>query len=443
MEVCGFRQERQRVLLFLGRHDRCNATFVGLQESPASAAILPPCPGCRRVQNRSRRIAGASPSVGEPRPAPKRDSLGPQHVRMDMNTIVRAIAACTAMAVTLCGEVRADAGFYTGKRLTVLVNYAPGGATDAEARVFARHVGRMLDGQPGVVIQNMEGAGGLVGAKYVGEIAPRDGTLAGYFTATAFLYAIEPERFKVDFKTYEFIGIQPSTSINFIRTDVRPGMKSPVDLMNAKDVIIGSLAPDSSKGVRMRLGFDLLGIPYKYISGYRSGGAAKLAIERGEINFYGESPPSYFSIIEPSLVKSGVVVPVYYDSGFDGQNFFVPDAAKGAPVAAFHEFYRAMKGAMPSGPLWEAYKALVAADGTMLRLIVLPPGAPPAAVAALRAGLTRLNSDKAYAEDSQKAFGYVPVWRAAADNNAVAARSMTLEPATRAFLQNYIKNPPR
>ena len=65
------------------------------------------------------------------------------------------------------------------------------------------------------------------------------------------------------------------------------------------------------------------------------------------------------------------------------------------------------------------------------------------AVLALREGLHRLNADKAYAEDAQKAFGFVPVWRAEADNNAVAARSITLDAATRAFLQDYIKNPPK
>jgi tripartite-type tricarboxylate transporter receptor subunit TctC len=333
--------------------------------------------------------------------------------------------------------------FYKGKRLTVLVNYAPGGATDGEARVFARHIGRLLDGHPNVIIQNIEGAGGLVGTKYVGEIAPRDGTLVGYLTGPAFHYAMEPERFKADFKTYEFIGIQPSTSINFIRTDVSPGMKQPADIMKAKGVVIGSLAPDSSKGVRMRLGFELLGIPYKYVTGYRSGGAAKVAFERGEVNFYGESAGNYASMIEPSLVKPGIAIPVYYDSGFDGQNYFVPDGVKNAPVSAFHDFYKAVKGTMPSGPLWEAYKALAAADGTMLRLIVLPPGAPQAAVTALREALVRLNSDSGYAADSQKSFGYVPVWRAEADNNVVAARSMTLDPATRTFLQDFIKNPPK
>ena len=237
------------------------------------------------------------------------------------------LAACVALALA-AQPGHAQEPFYQGKRLTILVNFAPGGSTDAEARVFVRHIGRLIDGQPSLVIQNMEGAAGLVGAKYVGEIAPRDGTLAGYLTGTAFLYALDPERFRVDFKTYEFVGIQPDTSINFVRTDVPPGMKEPADIMKVRGVILGSLALVSSKGVRLRLGLDLLGVPFKYISGYRSGGAAKLAIERGEINFYGESSPSYFSIIEPGLVKSGTVIPVYYDSVYDGQTFFVPDSAK-------------------------------------------------------------------------------------------------------------------
>jgi hypothetical protein len=347
-----------------------------------------------------------------------------------------------ALAITGAAG-QAQEPFYSGKRLTVLVNFAPGGSTDTEARVFARHIGRLIDGQPGVIIQNMDGAGGLVGGKYVGEVGPRDGSLLGYFTATGFLYALDPERFKVDFKTYEFVGIQPGTSINFVRTDVAPGMKEPRDIAKAKDLIIGSLAPDSSKGVRMRLAFDILGVPYKYISGYRSGGAAKLAFERGEINFWGESPPSYASIIEPGVVKAGEAIPVYQDPGYDGQNLFQPESAKGIPVPQFHALYREIKGAEPSGQLWEVYKNVLGADGTMQRLIVMPPGSPAAAVSALRAGLARLNKDKAHAEEAQKAFGYVPLWQASTDNNATAQRAMTIRPEVRTFLLDYIKNPPK
>lgn len=350
---------------------------------------------------------------------------------------------CTMIALgAIAAPSSAQNAFYEGKRITLMVNFAEGGASSTEARVVARHLGRMIDGNPTVIVQNMEGAGGLVAAKWLGEIAPRDGTIVGYFTGAAFLYAIEPERFKVDFRTYEFIGVQPSTSINFIRADVEPGIKTSADLLKAKGVVIGALAPDSGKGVRMRLAFDILGVPYKFVSGYRSGGAVKLAIERNEVNFYGESGPNYFSQIVP-LVQAGSVIPLYFDSIYDGAAFLVPGSMKDAPVPPFHEYHQKVKGQMPSGSLWEAYKGLAAADGTLSRLIVMPPKVPAVSVTTLRAALNKLNADKDYAEDGKKVFGFIPIWRADADNNQVAVRSMTMAPEIRTFLQEYIKNPPK
>ena len=48
---------------------------------------------------------------------------------------------------------------------------------------------------------------------YLGEVAPKDGTTLGYLTGTAWIYANDPERFRVDFRSYEFIAYQPGTSI--------------------------------------------------------------------------------------------------------------------------------------------------------------------------------------------------------------------------------------
>ena len=75
--------------------------------------------------------------------------------------VLKRVSSSRTAFVAVTAEVRAEDAFYKGKRLTVLVNYAPGGSTDAEARVFVRHIGRVLEGQPGVIIQNMEGAGGF------------------------------------------------------------------------------------------------------------------------------------------------------------------------------------------------------------------------------------------------------------------------------------------
>ncbi len=73
----------------------------------------------------------------------------------------------------------------------------------------------------------MDGAGGFNGANYVGEIAPRDGTMVGFMGGTAWQFATEPERFRADLRNYEFIAFQPGTTVYYVRKDVAPGMKEP------------------------------------------------------------------------------------------------------------------------------------------------------------------------------------------------------------------------
>src|SRR5260370_6473619 len=89
---------------------------------------------------------------------------------------------------------RADEPFYKGKRLTLLINFAAGGPTDIEGRLFAKYLVKHIEGQPGVIVQNMDGAGGLIGAQYLGEVAPRYGTVLGYLSGSAWLYVSDPDR---------------------------------------------------------------------------------------------------------------------------------------------------------------------------------------------------------------------------------------------------------
>src|SRR5215470_9008213 len=71
------------------------------------------------------------------------------------------------------------ADFYQGKTLTVIVGYAPGGGVDASARAITRHLGRFIPGQPNIVVQNMEGAAGIMAVNYLDRRAAPDGlTLA-------------------------------------------------------------------------------------------------------------------------------------------------------------------------------------------------------------------------------------------------------------------------
>jgi hypothetical protein len=73
----------------------------------------------------------------------------------------------------------------------------------------------------------------------------------------------------------------------------------------------------------------------------------------------------------------------------------------------------------------------------------MPPTAPPAAVEAIRAAIPRLNADKAYAEEAEKAFGFVPIWSAGPDTPKVAQAALNMRPQVRTFLTEYMKNVPK
>jgi tripartite-type tricarboxylate transporter receptor subunit TctC len=346
---------------------------------------------------------------------------------------------CTACAAVT--SAAAEDPFYKGKRLTILINFAPGGPSDIEGRLLAKHLAKHIDGQPLIIVQNKDGAGGLVGTNFVGEVGPRDGTMAGFFTGAAWKYVMEPENHRVDFSTFEFIGFQPGNAVYYARADLPPGLKQGADILKATGLVAGGLAVESSKDLLIRATLELLGVPYKYVTGYRSSATARLALQRGEIHLHSESTPAFFSVVEPSLVKPGTVIPLYYDANYDGETFSVPKVMEGSSIPPFQEFYRKLKGTMPSGRYWDAYRTNLAVDSAMLRTVAMPPGSPQAAVDALRVALGRLNDDKDYADDSMKAMQFVPHYETGATINARVRKAMAVDPAVRSFVLDFMKGP--
>lgn len=357
-------------------------------------------------------------------------------------TLLVALATAVLVATGTVGA-SADEPFYKGKRITLLINFAAGGPTDIEGRLFAKHLARLIDGAPQIIVQNMDGAGGVIGAQFLGEIAPKDGTAVGYLSGTSWIYVSEPERWRVDFKAYEFVAYQPGTTVHFARTDVPPGLKTPADIVKAKDLIAGGLSIDTSKDLRLRLGLDMLGVPFKYVTGYRSSPPARLALQRGEINMFSESPPSYRSVVVPSLVNKGLAIPIWWDDVHEGDNPVPQRQMEGLSIPTFPQLYRQVKGTKPAGPLWEAYKTLFSINSTLQRLIALPPGAPRAAYDALSRAIERLNDDKAFAAEAMKAIKFVPDYPTGPDMSNTVRSMLVASPQMRKYINDYMRNVPK
>jgi tripartite-type tricarboxylate transporter receptor subunit TctC len=353
--------------------------------------------------------------------------------------MLKLVSTVLALMASACLATVARAqGFFAGKTLTILVNYDAGGPTDLEARVLARHLAAHLPGKPTIIVQNMGGAAGLVGTKWLGEIAPRDGLMMGYLTAATQRYVANPEQFKVDFRTYEFVALVPSGRIHYMRADVQPGLKTSADLLKAQNLVVGGLGPDAPKDMSMRMTLDMLGVKYKYVTGYNSSAQAFLALQRGEISYYADSPPDYNSKVAP-LVQQGVLLPAFFDPGFDGKTFTVPKQMKDLPFQPFQEFYKSVKGKLPEGPLWEGYKTMLTVNGAMYRLLALPPGAPAEARDALRKAVLALNDDPDYIAEARKTMGESPEYVSSPDLNDLVQKGLSISPQMRTFMQDFGK----
>ena len=55
--------------------------------------------------------------------------------------------------------------FYQGKTLRVVVASAAGGGSDIVARLMMRHLSRHIPGNPTIVVENMPGAGEIIGVE--------------------------------------------------------------------------------------------------------------------------------------------------------------------------------------------------------------------------------------------------------------------------------------
>ena len=100
--------------------------------------------------------------------------------------------ALAALSLTLATPARADSvsDFYKAKPVTLVVGYGTGGGYDVYGRIVARYIRKYIPGNPPIVVQNMPGAGSLLGANYLYNTAPKDATVFGIFAREMPLMAI-------------------------------------------------------------------------------------------------------------------------------------------------------------------------------------------------------------------------------------------------------------
>src|SRR5919198_3692032 len=103
---------------------------------------------------------------------------------------LRVVGALWGALITLPPEAaRAQEPYYKDKQIRLVVGSAPGGGYDTYARLVSTHWRKHIPGNPTIIVQNMPGAGSLLAANNLFNIAPKDGTMIGAINP---LVATEP-----------------------------------------------------------------------------------------------------------------------------------------------------------------------------------------------------------------------------------------------------------
>ncbi len=175
------------------------------------------------------------------------------------------------------------ASFYSGKTLKIIVGLPPGGGADAYARLLQRHLPQHLPGAPSIIVQNVPGAGSLKSVVYLDSL-PDDGTAIGTFSSGLLTEALTaPERVKVDFRTYGWIGnISEDSRVCYLWHAT--GVRNWQELLARPQVVFAASASGTAGNVDIAMLRGLFGVKLREVNGYPGSADKRLAVEKGEVD---------------------------------------------------------------------------------------------------------------------------------------------------------------
>jgi tripartite-type tricarboxylate transporter receptor subunit TctC len=126
-----------------------------------------------------------------------------------MHFVVRAVVAFAVLAVF--GQMANGQPHYPTRPITIIVPFAAGGPTDVLARILGHHMSQTLGQQ--IVVENITGGGGTIGAARVAKAAPDGYTLVmgnlGTHAAAVGLYKNLSYDPRVDFEPVMLVASTP------------------------------------------------------------------------------------------------------------------------------------------------------------------------------------------------------------------------------------------
>ena len=327
--------------------------------------------------------------------------------RQRLASICAAIVFGFATISVGAASGRAAEPSFSGKTVTLLVGFAAGGGVDLTARMFAKYLGNHIPGNPTVIVKNMPGGSSMKAHNFVFESATPNGETLFYgpwFPASQILKAPG-----VRFSYPRFAMVAAFSTSGFLvyaRNDIVPGgIKSPVDILKAKDLKFAGQNPFNVFDLLGTLSIELFNVHYDYITGYRGSAGIRASILRKETNIGVDSASGLNSVLKDTMIKPGIARVLWGFPAQDENGNWVRNKTL-AEYPNVVEVYRQAFGKNPSGPKWDVLKLTIDLYANFSQLVLAPPSTKPNVVADLSKGFYATMADKAFQADFEKRFGY-------------------------------------
>ncbi len=306
-------------------------------------------------------------------------------LRMNEALVPNRIVSSLAIVAVLCVGATGAAAQFKAPTVTLYIPSGIGGGYDTYARLASRHLGRFLPGNPTLVPKNMPGAGGVVLANYLYNVAPKDGSAIGLVmggTPLEPLFEFPQARFDVG-KFNWLVSLNRLVSIGvFWNTS---SARTPDDLYRG-DVTVASTGAGGSTDMLPRLLNRFAGTKLKIISGYKGTGDGMLAMERGEVEGIVGHELSALRASKPDWLRDNrarIVIQVGLTKSSE-----IADVPNALDLVKDEE-QRQVFGLLLTRQVYG-------------RPFMAPPGTSPDVLAALRQAFIAMTKDKAFLQDAAK-----------------------------------------
>lgn len=298
------------------------------------------------------------------------------------------LLALLALFFAASTPVDAQESFYKGKTVRIIVGASAGGGYDTYSRTIARHIGKHIPGNPTFTVENMPGAGFLISANHMFNIAKPDGLTIGHFIGGLFLQQLLGKPgIEFDARKFEYIGV-PAQDNYMLGVSKTSGITSIEQWLSSKtQVKLGGVGAGSATDDIPKVLAATIGLPMQLVSGYKGTADVRLAFNSDEVQGVCNAWESFKATWRKELNSGDVNIVL---QNIPKPHPELPKIPLAINFAKTDEAKRLIN-------------SLVHSVGPTARPYVLPPGTPKDRVQILRAAFLKTMKDPKFVSEATKA----------------------------------------